>query len=281
MTTGALRPKLVAPPGACDTHMHFYDPRYPTAKTALGPGPAWADVAAYRKVQAQLGLARVVIVQPTAYGTDNGPTLDALAALGADARAIAVVDRDVSEAELERLTRLGCRGARFQILPGGAIAWEDVEAIAARVAPFGWHAQVQMNGRLFAERAPVLRRLPCPLVIDHVGRFMDPVPVEHAAFKAVLGLLDTGRCWMKLSAPYGSSIAGPPDWADVRPLARALAKHAPERMLWASDWPHPSLDEPPDDAQFLDLLLDWVDDEATRARILVDNPAALYGFPAP
>jgi D-galactarolactone isomerase len=273
--------KISVPKGACDTHMHFYDPRYPTAKTALMPGPAWANVAAYRKVQAQLGIRRVVIVQPTSYGTDNGPTLDALATLGADARAIAVVDRDVSNAEFERLTRLGCRGARFQILPGGAIPWEDVEATVARIAPFGWHAQVQMNGRLFPEREAVLRRLPCDVVIDHVGRFMDPVPVEHPAFKALLGLLDTGRCWVKLSAPYESSKAGPPDWADVRPLARALAKHAPERMLWASDWPHPSRKEPPDDGPLLDLLLDWVDDDATRRRILVDNPAELYGFPPP
>ena len=273
------RPKLVAPPGACDTHMHFYDPRYPTAPTALMAGPAWANVAAYREVQARLGLGRVVIVQPTTYGTDNGPTLDAMAAIGAAARAIAVVDRDVADAELERLTKLGCRGARFQIRPGGAIPWEDVERIAAKVAAFGWHAQVQMNGRLFAERAAVLRRLPCEVVIDHLGLFMDPVPVDHPAFRAVLAMLDAGRCWVKLSGPYESSKAGPPDWVDVRPLARAFAKHAPERMLWASDWPHPSRKEPPDDAALLDLLLDWVDDDATRARILVDNPAKLYGFP--
>ena len=107
---------------------------------------------------------------------------------------------------------------------------------------------------------------------------MGPVPTADPAFRVLLNLLETGRCWVKLSAPYESSESGPPDWADVAPEARALAKAAPERMLWASNWPHPGQQNPPDEADLLDLLLDWVADEKTRQRILVDNPASLYGF---
>jgi D-galactarolactone isomerase len=124
----------------------------------------------------------------------------------------------------------------------------------------------------------MLKHLPCDLVVDHVGRFMGPVPTDHPAFKVLLGFLETGRCWVKLSAPYESSESGPPDWADITAEARALVKAAPERMLWASNWPHPGQKNPPDEADLLDLLLDWVDDEAVRNRILTENPADLYGF---
>jgi D-galactarolactone isomerase len=107
---------------------------------------------------------------------------------------------------------------------------------------------------------------------------MGPVPTDDPAFKVLLGFLETGRCWVKLSAPYESSESGPPDWADITAEARALVKAAPERMLWASNWPHPGQKNPPDEADLLDLLLDWVDDEAVRSRILTENPAELYGF---
>ena len=155
---------------------------------------------------------------------------------------------------------------------------ELLEAVAARVAPFGWHVQLQMNGHEFPDRLERLQRLPCPLVVDHVGRFMPPGSTDDPAFGALCALLDGGRCWVKLSAPYESSKADAPRYGDVAPLARALVAAAPERMLWASNWPHPNQDTRYDEAAMLDLLLDWVDDEATRNRILTDNPAELYGF---
>jgi D-galactarolactone isomerase len=201
----------------------------------------------------------------------------AVAALGlAHARAIVVVEPDVADAELRRLDAAGARGVRFQMWPGGHLPWEALEPVARRVTPLGWHLQLQLNGRLLADREALLRRLPCPVVIDHVARFTPPVPPEHESFRALLRLLGSGRCWLKLSGPYGSSLR--PDWSDVAPLARAAADAAPERMLWASDWPHPSEAVPPDDARLLDVLLDWVPDEGRRRRTLVDNPAALYGF---
>ena len=275
------RPKVQPPAGACDCHMHFYGPedRYPLAPTAAFlPPPVTVDD--YRRVQARLGLERVVVVQPTAYGTDNRCTMDAVTEIGEAARAVVVVDQTVTDAELERLTRDGARGIRFHMFRGGVLPWAILEEMAARVHAFGWHVQLQCNGRELPEREALLKRLPGTLVIDHIGRFQDPVPRDHPAFRSLLGLLETGRLWIKLSAPYESSRSGPPDYADVSLLARELVEAAPERMLWASNWPHPGQTDPSarDDVLALDLLESWAPDEATRARILAENPAALYGF---
>lgn len=269
-------PRLKTPPNACDTHIHIYDKRFPTAKTALMTPPD-ASVADYRKVQARLGLSRVIVVQPTTYGTDNRCTLEAIAALGPNARGIAVVDTSVTDAELARLTKAGIRGLRCQMLPGGALPWEMVEELAARIQPHAWHVQLQMDGRLFSEREALIKRLPGTVVIDHTGKFLEPVPVDHPGFKALLGFLDTGRFYVKLSAPYEVSKLGPPFYNDVGTLAKALAKAAPDRALWASNWPHPGHTQT-DNAMMLDLLLDWADSDGARQKILVDNPARLYEF---
>jgi len=273
------RPTLVAPPGATDTHMHIYDTRVPSAPGAPAL-PGHFPVEAYRAMQQRVGLARVVVVQPNGYGADNRVTLEAIAALGPAARGVAVVRPGVSDAELERLTRGGIHAIRFFGLPGGALSWDVMDELASRVHPFGWSAIVQLDGRTLPEREDQIRRLPGRFTIDHIGKFLEPVSPEHPAFRSLLRLVDTGRCWVKLSAPYETSKSGPPRYEDVGVLAKALVRHAPERMLWASNWPHPS--EPagrkPDDANLLDLLLDWAPGDATRQKILVDNPAELYGF---
>lgn len=272
-----IYPVLSAPRGSCDTHMHFYNDAYPSAPTALFTPPnAWVDE--YRAVQRRLHLQRVVVVQPTTYGTDNSCLLEAMKSFGAAARGVVVPDPAISDEELDEMTEAGVCGARFHMLPGGALGWESLEETAARINVFGWHVQLQMNGREFDERQELLRRLPCDLVVDHVGRFMNPVSVDDPSFRVLLDLLETGRCWVKLSAPYESSRTGPPDWSDVAAGARALVAAAPERMLWASNWPHPGQENPPDEADLLDLLLNWADDAATRTRILRDNPASLYHF---
>jgi D-galactarolactone isomerase len=154
-----------------------------------------------------------------------------------------------------------------------------MDAIMARVHPFGWHANLQLDGRDLPKYEAQIRRLPGKFVIDHNGKYMEPVPPEHESFLVLKKLLDTGRCWVKLSAPYETSKTGAPKYEDVSKLARALVKHAPERMLWASNWPHPSV--PPgtvDDLDLLNLLADWAPKEADRKKLLVDNPAELYGF---
>lgn len=271
------RPRLKAPPDTCDTHMHIYDRRYPKAPTARIDAPD-APVSAYLKVRERLGIERTVVVQPSTYGTDNRCTIEAMKTLGAGTRGVAVVDQTVTDAELDRLTGLGIRGIRFFMLPGGALPWDILETMAARVAPFGCHVQLQLDGRQLPDYETVLARLPCDLVIDHVGKFLEPVPVEHPSFRALERLVGRGA-WVKLSAPYEVSKVGAPNYNDVGALAKAPVKIAPDRMLWATNWPHPTPGVPkPDDAWMLDMLLDWVPEEAVRGKILVDNPARLYGF---
>lgn len=279
MSKSTSTPRLNAPPGTCDTHMHIYDHRYPLAPTArIVHGDAL--VPEYMDVRKRLGIERTVVVQPTAYGTDNSCTLRAMAAIGPSARGVAVVDQAVTDEELDRLTKLGIRGIRFFMLPGGALPWEILETMAARVGNFGWHVQLQLDGRTLPEREAVLQRLPGTLVIDHVGKFLEPVPPDHPAFAVLKRLVDNGRTWVKLSAPYEVSKSGPPYFDDVGALAKVLVKLAPERMVWATNWPHPTppADKKPDDAILLDMLLDWVPDEDVRKQVLVDNPARLYGF---
>ena len=274
----ASEPKLKAPEGACDTHMHIYDGRYPTAPTAASTPPD-ALVEDYRAVKRRLGLTRTVVVQPSTYGTDNRCTVDAIAALGTDStRGVAIVDDTVAPAELQDLGERGIRGARFHMLAGAPIPWQRLDRIAARVGEVGWHVQLQLDGRDLPEREAQVRSWPGRIVIDHVGKFLEPVPPEHPAFRCLLGLVETGRVWVKLSGAYEVSKQGAPLYGDVGRLAKALVKAAPERMLWASNWPHPSVQDKPDDATLLDILLDWAPDEATRRRILVDNPAEVYGF---
>ena len=227
--------------------------------------PPDATVQQYRQLQARLGLQRVVVVQPSTYGLDNSCTLDAVAEFGDDARAVVVVDDRVTDAELEQLTLRGARGARFHMLPGGAVPWEIMPAVAERIAPFGWHIQLQMNGRDLIDRVDTLVALPTPLVIDHVGRYMPPVDPEDERFGVLRRLLDGGNCWVKLSAPYESAPDPTHQYTAVGRLVQALVDHAPERMLWASNWPHPGQASPPSLDALARLAFEWMPDEARCA----------------
>jgi len=272
-------PRLKAPPGAVDTHMHIFEGRFPLSPSAVVKPPE-APVADYLKVRERLGISRSVVVQPSGYATDNSCTLEAIAAMGDSARGVAIADESVSDAELNRLDAAGIRGLRFHMLPGGIIPWESLPPLAKRIAPLGWHAQVQLDGRSLPEREALLSDLPCTLVIDHTGKFLEPVATDHPGFRVLAKLVGAGRTYVKLSAPYETSKAGRPHYEDVGVLAKALVKLAPERMLWASNWPHLGTPKEryPEEAELLDLLLDWAPDSGDRRRILVDNPAALYGF---
>jgi D-galactarolactone isomerase len=272
------KPRLKTPAGTCDTHIHIYDKRYPIASTAkiLAPDALVPDYMAARK---RLGIERTVIVQASAYGSDNRCTMEGVAAIGPSARAVVVVEPDVSDAELERLTKLGARGIRFFMLAGAPLPFESLETMSARVAPFGWHVVFQMDGRDLADREALLKRLPSKVIIDHTGKFLEPVAPDHPGFRALLRLIDGGNAWLKLAAPYETSKVGPPHYDDVGRLAKIAAKEAPERMLWATNWPHPTPGiVKPDNAWMLDMLLDWIPDEPARHKALVDNPAELYGF---
>ena len=275
-------PKTPLPPGATDCHMHIYgDPEhYPINAASPFKPVAGGTVETYLKLMDVLGLRRAVVVQPSAYGTDNRCTLDAMARLGANARGVAVIDDTASDAEIERLTKLGIRGIRYFMLAGGVLSWESLPRMAARVAGHGWHVQMQMDGRLLHEREAELSKLPGRLVIDHNGKFLEPVTLDHPGVAALRRLLDNGRTYVKTSGVYETSKEGPPAYGDVAKLAQALIRDYPERCLWATNWPHPSKpNDPPDDSHLADLFAGWCGSEAVRKRILVENPAGVYGFP--
>lgn len=270
-------PRLPTPPGACDTHLHIYEPGYEMRASASHPSQP-GTLAHYRDLQKRLRLARAVIVQPSAYGTDNKCTLEAIAKLGDAGRGVAIVDPEASDAELDRLTKLGIRGVRYH-MRGGVLTWDTMPRMAARVAAFGWHVQLQCESRELTAHESIITKLPCDLVIDHMGRFDAETPETDKDWRLLMKLLGTGHCWVKLSGPYYGSKSGPPRYEDKDRLAKALIKAAPERMVWASNWPHPSFKkEFPDEGRLLDLVAGWAPDETQRRKILVDNPAALYRY---
>jgi predicted TIM-barrel fold metal-dependent hydrolase len=277
-SAGTAPPKLKAPPNACDCHMHIYNSRF-AAAPGVGPHPIDARAQDYRLFQKRIGTTRNVIVTPSTYGTDNSCTLDALATLGTTARAIAVVDSSVTNAELERLAGLGVRGMRFMLNPSSPTTVAMLEPLSKRVNDLGWHVQISTTAQQIIAIEDVLMRLPIPVMFDHFAHPGQPAGIDDPVFAVVRRLIDKGRTWVKLSAPYIDSKIGPPSYADVTPVAQAYVKAAPERLVWASDWPHPSQgDNHPDDAILFDLLTQWIPDEATRNRILVQNPEAFYGF---
>jgi len=263
-------------PGACDCHVHIYEPeRFPLTQQIARA--SWND---YRTVQQRLGLERAVLVQANGYGFDIRCLLDALTQAGDAARGIAVIKPDITDEQLVALHRNGVRGVRFMLVPNarGALDWDALEPLSARVAELGWVINLQVDGRLLADYEQRLRALPSALSIDHTGKFLEPVGTDHAGFKSLLRLLDTGDVWVKVSAPYETSKTGAPHYEDVSQLARALVQIHPDRCLWASNWPHPGRDPLPDDLAMLDLLSEWAPDEQVRRKILVHNPAQLYGF---
>jgi len=270
--------KLKAPKGTTDTHMHFYDGASSAAPGT--PNPGRFTVPMYRELQQRLGLERVIVVQPNAYRDDNRVTLAAMKEIGKSAKGVAVVRPGTPPAELERLTKAGICAVRIMTLHGGTLGFDVMDALMAQVHPFGWHANIQLDGRELPKFEAQIKRLPGKFVIDHTGKFLEPVEVSSDSFKSLQRLVDTGRCWVKLSAPYETSKTGAPRYEDVGRLAKALVKQAPERMLWASNWPHPSVpkEKCPSDEDLLDLLLDWAPEEKVRHRILADNPAELYGY---
>ena len=265
------------PPGAADTHVHIFEA---AAVARLETRPEIASLADYLIQRRTLGVSRTVLVQPSAFGFDNTGVLAALAALGDTARAVVSIERSTPDAELARMTRLGVRGARFHLLKSALQSWDDLEPVAERVAAHGWHIQLQCDGRQLPDRLALLSRLPVTLVIDQTAKFLEPVAVDDPAFRALLDLVGKGRTYVKLSAPYEVSRTGPPDYADVGALAKALVQAAPDRMLWASNWPHYSLpkDRRPLDAAMAGLLADWAPGAAAQHKILVDNPARVYRF---
>ena len=232
-------PRLKAPSGACDTHMHFYDSAYKTSGKAWLFPPDFLP-SAYRKVQQRLGLQRMVLVQPVTYGFDNSCILDAADEFGDDARAVVTVPIAISDVELDALWKRGARGVRFHQMRGGMMDWRELPIMADLLAGSGWHVQVQLDGLELPQYEKLISELRGTVVIDHLGRYSEPVTPDHAAFQSLLRLAAQENVYIKISGAYHISKLGGPDYADVVPLAAALARQSTERLLWASDWPHPT-----------------------------------------
>jgi predicted TIM-barrel fold metal-dependent hydrolase len=273
------RPFTPVPPHAVDCHAHIFGPadRFPFAE-GRSYTPPEASEADYLAMLATLGIERMVIVQPSVYGFDNRCTMEAVGRFGLDrARAIVHVHGDDRPQDLARLREGGARGVRFITMSKGGTSLDDLRAVARLCADQGWHLQMYLPPRTWAELTRTLRDLPVPVVIDHMGQAMPSAPDFEASSRTILTLLERPDTWIKLCG-YRVSAGGPP-YADVAPWARRLIEAAPERCVWGTDWPHPNMEgHMPDDGELIDLLAAWCPDEARRRAILVDNPARLYGF---
>lgn len=234
-SSGTERPKLKAPPLACDCHHHIYDTaRFPAVQR---PEP--------------------------------------------NSRVVAVIHPTITDAELTTLARGGVRGIRFSLngSPNGnkpITTLDMIEPLSKRVNELGWHVQINAGGEQILAAADLWNRIPSPIVFDHMGHIPQPMGTKHPAFALIRKLIDKGRTWVKLSVTYDNTKDGPPTYADVTKVAQAYVQAAPERMVWGSNWPHPNETNKPDDAVLFDLLAQWAPNEATRHRILVENPTELY-----
>jgi predicted TIM-barrel fold metal-dependent hydrolase len=279
-SAGTERSKTKVPFNATDCHHHIYDSRYPVDPKAV-LRPSDATVADYRLLQERIGTTRNVIVQPSTYGVDNRLLLEALGQFGlAATRGVAVVNARVTAAELNQLHAAGVRGIRFNLVQADATMLNSVDPLSKRAAALGWHIQVNASADQIAAANDIWNRVPCPIVFDHLGHVPELQGIRHPVFGVIRELLQKGKAWVKLSGFYADSRVGPPTYADSVAVAKAYVKEAPERLVWGSDWPHPTEkeNEKPDDAILLDLMAECVPHEAMRDRIFGENAAKLYGF---
>ena len=276
-------PSFPLPAGACDSHCHVFGPGdafpYHPKRSYTPPD---APYEALTKLHATLGLDRAVIVQATCHGDDNRAMLDAIARAGGRYRGVAMIDGAIADTELEALHEGGVRGVRMSFARhlSGPPDFSNVARIAGRIAPLGWHLVLYLEAEDVVENAAALGRLGVPVVIDHMARVRVADGLDQTPFRLLLDFLRDADFWVKISCAERLSAAGAP-FADVVPFAAALIDAAPDRVLWGTDWPHPNIDgRMPDDGDLTDMLLSYAPDEELRRKILVDNPARLYGFDA-
>jgi len=278
-------PKAAFPPLACDCHAHICGPQatYGYIPERIYTPPD-ALLPAYRHLLNVLGCGHAVLVQPSFHGTDNRAMLAAMAQAGENVRGVAVLPDDASEGDIAALHAAGVRGARLNIVDvksgKGELPLAHIERLADRIKPFGWHIEFLMHVDEFPELDRMLAHLPVDCVFGHLGYVRADKGVQTLGFQALLRLMRAGRAWVKLTGPYRIST-GPLPHADTQPFADALVAAAPGRLVWGSDWPHVKTEwtiAMPNDGDLADLLARWVPDVETRRRVLVDNPARLYGF---
>ena len=282
----ARSPVVLMGEGACDTHMHICGPAseyaYDSQRIYTPPDALVVDYIALMK---DLGLARTVLVQPSIYGSDNRAMLDAmreLKAAGVANRGVAVVDFDVSDAELDRLNTAGIRGLRYNLVdvadPTKGLPLAEIRTIASRIADLGWHVEFLAHVDDYPNMADMFGDFPTDIVFGHSGYVRIGKSTTDPGFQAMLKLAQNHKCWIKMTGPYRIS-AGDLPYQEAGDFARAAVKAAPECVIWGTDWPHVKISKPmPHDADMCDCFHDWVTDEAHRQMILVDNPTRLYGF---
>jgi predicted TIM-barrel fold metal-dependent hydrolase len=281
------------PAGACDCHTHIHgDPaKFPYFSGRVYT-PEMATPEEMARLHKALRMQRVVIVTPSVYGTDNSATLFGMKARGNDARGVAVIDDKTPEAELDTMAKAGVRGIRLNLATGGtadpALGRQRFQAAVERVRRRNWHIQMYTSLAMVAALRDLIAVAPVPVVFDHFGGAQAALGPQQPGFADLLALVGSGKAWVKISGGYRASKLAP-DYPDAAPLAQALIGANPERIVWGTDWPHPnSASGRPvsevapffeiDDARLLNQLPVWAPDAALRKKILVDNPARLYGF---
>ncbi|MGD9703456.1 MAG: amidohydrolase [Acidimicrobiia bacterium] len=269
------------PPNATDAHCHVFGP---AAKFPFAPNRAYtppdSGIEDFEVLQARLGLSRAVFVQASCHGTDNAAMVDALMRGGGRYAGVAMIDESFGNGAIADLHAAGVRGTRFNFVAhlGGAPDLDEFWRIVHRVAPLGWHIVLHFDAKDIPTYVDLLGRMPCPYVIDHMGRVPVTDGLDQAPFQALLELMRDERAWVKISGAERLSATGAPPYDDVVPYARALIAAAPDRILWGTDWPHPNVRVTPDDGDLVDLLTQFAPDPAVRDTILVANPERLYEF---
>jgi len=284
---------FTVPEGACDCHVHTFDPQHFPYSPSRPYTPEPVSVEELRSLHQALHMSRVVVVQTTVYGADNAGVLDAMKQLGSRARGVAVIDDKTPNSALDDMDRAGIRGMRLNLETAGQtdpeIGRKRFQAAVERIKGRKWHIQIYARLTVIEGIKDLVASAPMPVVFDHFGGMQAALGADQPGFASLMTLVRTGKAYVKISAPYRSSIEAP-DYPDVAPLARALVASNPERILWGSDWPHPGLPVPGrskseitpffqiDDGRVLNFLPQWVPNSAERKTILVENPAKLYGF---
>jgi len=283
------KPRYTPPPKACDTHFHVFGPpeQFPFVSTHEYTPPA-APLEHYLKMAAVIGTERAVVVQPSVHGLDNSATLHAIAQAQGRFRGVGRIDDKTPKSELNRLHESGIRGVRFNLLdrPRGNVTLDVLDRCVEHVAEFGWSIDLHIDGKSLLEQERRIRALPTAVVIDHIARVKPVAGLNQPAFRLLLDLVQQKHVWVKVSGAdkicntFVHSYHGLP-FVEVVPFAQAVIAAAPDRVIWGTDWPHSNNFAPghtPNDGDLVDLLAAFAPDETTLKKILVDNPAALYGF---
>jgi len=278
------QPKLIAPAGACDTHLHIYGPfdRYPlVAERNYDPDPH-STLDDYLRTHRTLGLERAVIVTGSGNGTNNRITLDALQRMRGSFKGLALLDPAITDAELSKLKEGGFAGFRIKANGRGGLSFEGTKRMIARTAGFGWH--IEFMSQSMAEvigAVSFLNALNVPYVFDHVAHAEPHQDNDDREFRELLAILkNEEHAWINLYSFYQLSESGAPDYSDMVDVVRSIIETRPDRVIWGSNWPHGGIAVPmPNDGDLLDFLLIAVPDEMFHKRILSDNPARLYGWP--